>query len=327
MATDQEKKVIFPQEDASSKVRVYAKAQNRTALGIMHAYMLINPNATIDDLREAFPDSLNPDSGVKQNFKLKEQQVGSANWNGYFMADEELIETRDGSHVAVVSMWTAPSLQRLVNRAHQYGIIVAEYEAATKGFGHKGRFSLEYLNSFTPGAVIAPKKSNKAVYWIATAVAAGAIATGVYTCNGAKVLTDEAKEAIQDKVEEVAEEQLDSLVQKQFSDLETEYNNLHFAKGSVEINAQEADATLSKLATALKTHPEAKLTVVGHASEEGDATANQRLSEQRAAAVISALRAKGVEASQLKSEGRGSSMPIDSATPEKNRRVEFVVSK
>lgn len=53
-----------------NKIRVYGKAQNRTALGIMHAYMLMNPDATLEDLREAFPDSLNPDSGVKKNLAL-----------------------------------------------------------------------------------------------------------------------------------------------------------------------------------------------------------------------------------------------------------------
>ena len=51
------------------KVKVYGKAQNRTALGIMHAYMTLHPETTLDQLKKAFPDSLNPDSGVKHNFK------------------------------------------------------------------------------------------------------------------------------------------------------------------------------------------------------------------------------------------------------------------
>ena len=52
----------------ASKVKVYGKAQNRTALGIMHAYMLMYPHATIEDLRKAYPDSHKPDSGVKKNY-------------------------------------------------------------------------------------------------------------------------------------------------------------------------------------------------------------------------------------------------------------------
>ena len=33
-----------------NKVRVYGKAQNRTALGIMHSYMVMYPQATMEDL-------------------------------------------------------------------------------------------------------------------------------------------------------------------------------------------------------------------------------------------------------------------------------------
>ena len=35
-----------------SKVRVYGKAQNRTALGIMHAYHVMYPNATFEDFQK-----------------------------------------------------------------------------------------------------------------------------------------------------------------------------------------------------------------------------------------------------------------------------------
>ena len=50
-------------ESATAKVRVYGKAQNRTALGIAHAYMVMYPHATLADLRKAFPNSLNPARG------------------------------------------------------------------------------------------------------------------------------------------------------------------------------------------------------------------------------------------------------------------------
>ena len=52
----------------ASKVRVYGKAQNRTALGIAHAYMVMYPQATLEDLRKAFPNELNPDKGTKEIF-------------------------------------------------------------------------------------------------------------------------------------------------------------------------------------------------------------------------------------------------------------------
>ncbi len=48
-----------------NKVRVYGKAQNRTALGIVHAYMVMYPYATLVDLRKAFPNKLAVDMGTK----------------------------------------------------------------------------------------------------------------------------------------------------------------------------------------------------------------------------------------------------------------------
>ena len=41
-----------------SKVRVYGKAQNRTVLGIVNAYLVMYPHATKADLEKAFPLAL-----------------------------------------------------------------------------------------------------------------------------------------------------------------------------------------------------------------------------------------------------------------------------
>ena len=92
-----------------NKVRVYGKAQNRTALGIMHAYMVMYPQATIEDLQKAFPNELNPDSGVKKNFVRAGESGTDANWDGFFQKEDELLTMGDGSKVAVVKMWTKPS--------------------------------------------------------------------------------------------------------------------------------------------------------------------------------------------------------------------------
>lgn len=75
-----------------AKIKVYGKAQNRIALGIIHAYMVMHPKTTLMELRNTFPNSLNPDSGVKENFIYAEEKGTTANWDGYFKADmEELV--------------------------------------------------------------------------------------------------------------------------------------------------------------------------------------------------------------------------------------------
>ena len=67
-----------------AKVKVYVKAQNRLVLGIVNAYMIINPKTTFEDLRKAFPSELNPDKGVKENFIYADQQGTTANWDVFF---------------------------------------------------------------------------------------------------------------------------------------------------------------------------------------------------------------------------------------------------
>ena len=129
----------------NAKIKVHALAQNRTALGIMHAYLELNPGCTLADLKAAFPDSLNPDSGVKVNFKTLAEvlkQMEEMDWKGYFTDEDCLLKLKDGSQVAVVSMWTAKSLERLVEKAKGYGIEVAPEEEANKAFCKKRGFYL-----------------------------------------------------------------------------------------------------------------------------------------------------------------------------------------
>ena len=160
----------------TDKVRVYGKAQNRTALGIIHAWALAYPNGTLEDLRAAFPNSLNPDKGTKENFILSHEKGTEANWDGYFKEPEEIVLLQDGSQVSVVKMWTKPSFERIVAKAKEYGIVVAEFTEAEKGFGKKGGFRLEYLNGWTPPVV---KKKCK-LCWLWLLLALLAIAAAVY---------------------------------------------------------------------------------------------------------------------------------------------------
>lgn len=125
-------------------IKVYANAQNRVALGIVHAYMQMNPSSTLEDLRKAFPNSINPDSGVKENFIKAEEKGTTYDWNGYFKGEDEVVTTGDGIKVAVVSMWTKPSFERIVAQANLYGIAVTKLEIAKKSSGRLG-FRLEQL--------------------------------------------------------------------------------------------------------------------------------------------------------------------------------------
>ena len=301
---------------AGARVRVYGKAQNRTALGIMHAYMVMYPQSKLEDIQKAFPDTLNPDSGVKKNFIYEEEKGTTADWNGFFKKEEELLTMGDGRKVAVVSMWTKPSFERLVAWAKQYGIIVAEFEAVNKG-GEKGGFRLEYLNGYIPPK---PKKGIPVWVWILIALLLAALAGVAFLSmhKGAKTVVIEKTVVVHD-----------TLYVQQIAQIEENFNAAKFKQGKSELSV-EAQFILHDLAKVLAQNPDLKLRVEGHTSAEGDATVNQKLSEARAQAAINFLiDHEGIDASRLEALGFGSSKLKDAENPmsEVNRRTEFKIIK
>jgi outer membrane protein OmpA-like peptidoglycan-associated protein len=87
---------------------------------------------------------------------------------------------------------------------------------------------------------------------------------------------------------------------------------------------------LDEVANVLKEHPEiSRIEVQGHTDNRGGEAYNQRLSDNRAKAVMNALVKRGVEAGRLSSKGYGLSQPIaDNANEEGralNRRVQFKI--
>lgn len=89
---------------------------------------------------------------------------------------------------------------------------------------------------------------------------------------------------------------------------------------------------LDELAKVIKENPHVrKVSIEGHASDEGDDKYNLVLSKARAEAVRQYLVAKGVAAERLSSTGHGESKPLvanaNEAAREKNRRVEFHITK
>jgi outer membrane protein OmpA-like peptidoglycan-associated protein len=92
----------------------------------------------------------------------------------------------------------------------------------------------------------------------------------------------------------------------------------------------ESNGLLDEIAKVMKDATQIKkVEVQGHASSEGDAAGNKKLSDDRAKAVMAAIVARGVKAEILTAKGYGIEKPIaDNKTDEgkeKNRRVEFVI--
>ena len=89
---------------------------------------------------------------------------------------------------------------------------------------------------------------------------------------------------------------------------------------------------LDEVAKVIQENPHVqKVSIEGHASDEGDDKYNLTLSKARAEAVRAYLVSKGVAADRLSSTGFGETKPlVANDTPEnreKNRRVEFNITK
>lgn len=88
--------------------------------------------------------------------------------------------------------------------------------------------------------------------------------------------------------------------------------------------------TLSQVASTLNQYNQTTITVKGHASAEGDADFNQRLSESRAISVANYLMQQGIISSRINTVGYGSAYPVASNATEagrmQNRRVELTIN-
>jgi outer membrane protein OmpA-like peptidoglycan-associated protein len=89
---------------------------------------------------------------------------------------------------------------------------------------------------------------------------------------------------------------------------------------------------MDELAKTIQENPQVqKVSIEGHASNEGQAQYNLALSKARAEAVRAYLVSKGVAADRLSSSGFGATKPIatndNEEGREKNRRVEFHITK
>jgi outer membrane protein OmpA-like peptidoglycan-associated protein len=108
------------------------------------------------------------------------------------------------------------------------------------------------------------------------------------------------------------------------------FDRLTFETGSATLKP-ESDEQLKNIAEILKAYPNASIKLGGYTDNTGDAKANLKLSQERAASVKAALEGMGISADRLQAEGYGQEHPVaDNSTEEgraKNRRIDIRVTK
>ncbi len=105
-------------------------------------------------------------------------------------------------------------------------------------------------------------------------------------------------------------------------------DNLNFVADQAVLLPGE-DSRLASIAKLLKTVPNRNLLVVGHTAAVGSAESQDKLSLDRALAIVTKLKTQGIPAPRLMYEGKGGREPVAPNDTEagraKNRRVEIIV--
>ena len=104
--------------------------------------------------------------------------------------------------------------------------------------------------------------------------------------------------------------------------------NIFFDHGKATLRT-ESNAELDRLVKLMQDVPKLVIEISGHTDNTGSAAVNDVLSQQRAEAVVTYLKAKGIAATRITAKGYGSNMPVAPNTSEEgrqqNRRTEFEI--
>ena len=104
--------------------------------------------------------------------------------------------------------------------------------------------------------------------------------------------------------------------------------NIFFDSGK-SVLREASNTELNRLVKLLTDVPTLQIEISGHTDNTGSATINEKLSQDRAQAVVNYLKGKGIDTGRLTAKGYGSSKPIASnATKfgrQENRRTEFEI--
>ncbi|WP_430815653.1 OmpA family protein [Carboxylicivirga sp. RSCT41] len=118
-----------------------------------------------------------------------------------------------------------------------------------------------------------------------------------------------------------------NLYERVISDGKFITNGIRFDVGKATLRP-ESMGVINQIYKLMNEHADLSFSVEGHTDSDGNDASNQKLSEERAAAVKNTLVGKGIAAERLSTSGFGESKPIDTnSTPEgkaNNRRVEFI---
>jgi len=140
-----------------SKVKVYGKSQGWTALGIVAAYVKMNPFATLEDINKAFPRELFASKNTNKlliemsEYEKELKESGADRVLADFESERKkhwFLTLEDGTEIRFYKViWGQSNFPALTEHAAKMGIEIASFEES-KG-GSLGFYELEYLADFS----------------------------------------------------------------------------------------------------------------------------------------------------------------------------------
>ncbi|HYK54936.1 MAG TPA: OmpA family protein, partial [Flavisolibacter sp.] len=106
-----------------------------------------------------------------------------------------------------------------------------------------------------------------------------------------------------------------------------DFDNINFETGSANLTP-ESQAQVKNIVAVLNAYPKAKIKIGGYTDKTGNAASNQKLSQQRADAVMNAIKAAGAKPEQVTgAEGYGSTMAkMPASASDEERRADRRIS-
>ena len=95
-----------------AKVKVYGRVRDRIVLGIAHAYLAKHPDASLDELNEAFPNELNSTLKDGEIFRLAGETNGMVSC-GKEVPSPGILTLANGKRIEMVVQWSDEDYSKL----------------------------------------------------------------------------------------------------------------------------------------------------------------------------------------------------------------------
>jgi len=103
-----------------------ALAKSRLVLAVVRAYLQDKPKTTFEELKAAFPDSLQGSWGVFAPQEKGREIIKRTGYRRYFPEEEDTLLTGDQKKIVVCNEWALSNIGKFIERARELGFQISQ---------------------------------------------------------------------------------------------------------------------------------------------------------------------------------------------------------